>query len=402
MTDIELTEHGSRLSLPLSDALGRALIESRLVEAKRDPSHAGHWLVKAKGIVGVARVIVDDGEAVTIRIAPKVPIVRLLFLLGYALNPKGWRDEDVTLDEEPGLVAAFARLFAVQAERALRPGLLQGYRATEEAALVVRGRVREAEQIRRHYGRFPPLEIVHDEFTMDIPENRLLRAACERLDRLPSTISGAVPAAVRSRLLQLRLRLADVPSIERWDVLPVWQPTRLNARYHNALRLAELVLRGASVEHRPGNIVVTGFMFNMFQVFEDFVTVALREVLTSSGGRCVLQAPLYLDERETIRMKPDLVHYAGDRTPLVVADAKYKKESRGGFPDADLYQMLAYCTALGLDQGHLVYAKGNAPHTAHRVRHAGITIHQHTLDLRLSPDGLLAEIRNLARRFTAA
>jgi 5-methylcytosine-specific restriction enzyme subunit McrC len=38
---------------------------------------------------------------------------------------------------------------------------------------------------------------------------------------------------------------------------------------------------------------------------------------------------------------------------------KYKAEKPGGFPDADLYQLLAYCTTLRLPVGHLVYAEGN-------------------------------------------
>ena len=30
-----------------------------------------------------------------------------------------------------------------------------------------------------------------------------------------------------------------------------------------------------------------------------------------------------------------------------------------GYPNADLYQVLAYCTVLGLKVGRLIYAKGN-------------------------------------------
>ncbi|MEU0516727.1 hypothetical protein [Streptosporangium sp. NPDC006007] len=228
-----------------------------------------------------------------------------------------------------------------------------------------------------------------------------MRAACERLCRLPGGVPGGIPGDVRGRLLRLRVRLADITLIGRGHEPPAWRPTRLNARYHKALRLAELVLRGASVEHRPGDVTVNGFLFDMAGVFEDFVTVALREALTGSGGHCALQATHHLDERHAIRMVPDLVWYADDGAPLAVADAKYKAGKPKGFPDADLYQMLAYCTALNLPEGHLVYAKGNAPHAAHRVQHARITIHQHALELDQSPAGLLAEMEGLAQRLAA-
>ncbi|MGS2641173.1 McrC family protein [Streptosporangium sp. LJ11] len=393
MTVIELTEYGAASSVPLDDAAGRALATSRLGEAAPDPYGQGRWRVRAGGKVGVATVAVPGGEAVTVRITPKVPIARLLFLLGYSLSAKGWRNEEVQLEEEPEL-PALARLFERQAQTALRQGLLQGYRNIEETSLVVRGRIREAKQIRRHHGRLIALEIAHDEYTSDIAENQLLRAACERLCRLP----GGIPTDVRGRLLRLRVRLADVTVLGRGQELPRWRPTRLNARYRNALRLAELVLRGASVEHRPGDVTVNGFLFDMPRVFEDFVTVALREALADSGGHCVLQATHHLDEHQAIRMIPDFVWYADDNKPLAVADAKYKAEKPEGFPDADLYQMLAYCTALGLPEGHLVYAKGNAPHASHRVRNARITIHQHALELDQPPAGLLAEVEALARR----
>jgi 5-methylcytosine-specific restriction enzyme subunit McrC len=157
-----------------------------------------------------------------------------------------------------------------------------------------------------------------------------------------------------------------------------------------------------SVEHLPGDVTVTGFLFDMAKVFEDFVTVALRYALTGDSSRCVLQAQHHLDENDTIRMVPDFVWYADDGTPLAVADAKYKAEKPEGYPDADLYQMLAYCTALNLPEGHLIYAKGNAPHAAHRVRHTGVLIHQHALELDQPPAGLLADVRALASQLGPA
>lgn len=89
MTVIELTEHGRGRSLPLDDATGRALADSRLVEARPDPSRRGQWRVRARTRVGVAAVTVPGGRTVTLRITPKIPVARLFFLLGYSLDPKG-------------------------------------------------------------------------------------------------------------------------------------------------------------------------------------------------------------------------------------------------------------------------------------------------------------------------
>jgi hypothetical protein len=187
----ELREHGAACILPLDDLTGRAAA-SDVVEADPDAFRPGIWRVSPGRKVGTATVAVRGGGTVLVRIAPKVPVARLLFLLGYSRNAKGWREEDVRTAGVDELLPAMGRLYEQQAESALRQGLLQGYRTVEETALVVRGLVRQAEQICWHYDRQPPVEIVHDKYTTEIPENQLLRTACERLLRVPKTASWTV------------------------------------------------------------------------------------------------------------------------------------------------------------------------------------------------------------------
>ncbi|MFB9518395.1 McrC family protein [Streptomyces cremeus] len=392
-TSIELVEYGPARSVPLPDAVGRALAAGRIVDAAPDPYAPGNWSLRATSNVGAISVQVPGySAALTLRITPKVPVARLFFLLGYSLDPvRNWREGPVEVAEHRDLLPALAHAMERHVDRALRRGLLQGYRVTEETSLVVRGRIREADQFRRHFGAPLPVEVVYDEFGVDIAENQLLRTAVERLLRLPG-----VPAEVRRRLLHQRARLVDATPVVRGRPLPDWQPSRLNSRYHQALRLARVILDDWSAEHHAGGLHIDGFLFDMNKLFEDFVTVALREALRGAGRTARLQDAHHLDEAAAIRMRPDFVLYGAAGDPCAVVDAKYKAEKRGGFPDADLYQMLAYCTALGLPEGHLVYAKGNAPHAAHEIRNAGIVIHQHALDLDQDPDGLLADVATVA------
>ncbi|MEV2210406.1 restriction endonuclease [Streptomyces sp. NPDC050997] len=398
MTEVHLVEHAPAKVVSLPDSAGRALATSKVVDAVPDPYEPGLWRLRAGSKVGAVALEVPGGETVRLRITPKVPIGRLFFLLGYSLDPRGWRDGAVDIAGHDELLPAFAHAVERQTDRALQQGLLQGYRPTEATAFVVRGRIREAEQIRRRFGASLPVETAYDEFTTDIAENRILRAGVERLLRLPG-----VPCAVRTRLMHHRARLANATPLVRGQPVPGWQPNRLNARYHHALHLAGLVLDGASAEHLPGGLRMNGFLFDMNKVFEDFVCVALREALAAYGGHATLQARnIYLDEGGAIRMRPDLVWYGESGVPLVVADAKYKAGRPQGYPDADLYQMLAYCTSLGLKNGHLVYAKGNAPHVGHMVRHSGIVLHQHALDLGQAPSVLLRAVSALTASMVRA
>ncbi|WP_367574574.1 McrC family protein [Streptomyces griseoaurantiacus] len=407
--DVMLHEYGPTVSVPLGAAAGRALAASgTLLSVTPDPAREGHWLLRAGSRVGAVRA--PGGQVV--RIMPKTPVGRLFFLLGFSLDAeRAWREEgEGTVDtgSYEDLVPALAHAVERRVDAALRQGVLQGYREVEEAALVVRGRIREAEQIRRHFGRTPPVEIAYDAYTADTAENRILRAAVERLLRLPG-----VPGPVRRRLAHQRVRLADALPLVRGEELPRWQPSRLNSRYQPALRLAGAVLRGSSPEHRPPGsepLAVDGFLFDMNKLFEDFVTVALREALREHGLTARLQDPHHLDTANLVRVRPDLVVHTGDgRTPLAVVDAKYKVEKGDGYLNADLYQALAYATVLGLREAHLVYAAGRRPERVHEVRGTatapdgrGVRLYRHSLDLSGTPAQLRSTLRGLAGRLAAA
>jgi 5-methylcytosine-specific restriction enzyme subunit McrC len=380
-----LREAGRPETVALDDEVGYGLVESGVVTAVR--LGPGLWEVAAGDKVGVA--IVGD---VVVRIRPKVPIGHLLFLLGYSRSPDAWRLESVPMATTDELVPALAAAFVGQAERALETGVLQGYVETEDELAVLRGRVREQEQLSRRFGLAVPLLVRYDDHSTDIAENQLLLAAASRLLRISD-----VPPQIRSRLRRLRGALADVSPLPGGAPLPRWLPTRLNARYHVALTLAEVVLSNRSLDIAAGPRFASGFLIDMIKVFEDFVTVALRQALTRHfGGRCTAQdTSRSLDLGRLVSLRPDLVWYR-DGQPAAVVDAKYKAEKPQGFPQADVYQLLAYCVGFELAHGHLVYAKGNEPQLSHVVPNAGVTIHAQALDLAASPLELLGGVKDLA------
>ncbi|WP_163553841.1 hypothetical protein [Candidatus Frankia alpina] len=78
-----------------------------------------------------------------------------------------------------------------------------------------------------------------------------------------------------------------------------------------------------------------------------------------------------------------------------VLDAKYKIEKDADSPDA-IYQLLAYCTALGLPAGHVVYA-GTSTEACHTYTlTTGTTITFHPLDLTADLHILRRQINEIA------
>ena len=385
MTTVTVTAWDTTEVTGLTSSQARALTATNALSVAPGWD-AGVWTVTAGPHVGVLEV-----DGVDVRIRPRISIARLVFLLGYASNPSAWRDEPAGLDDQPDLWPAMAQVFIRRADKALERGLLQGYRTEESAELVLRGRFREAAQLRLHGGLAVPLEVRFDEYDIDIAENRLLRAATERLVRVPR-----VPVVAMHRLRHILSRLADVSRLVPGQPLPSTPTSRINARYQPALALARMILRSRSVDVLDSGVRATGFLVNMNTVFEDFVTVALTEALAPYGGRCVAQDRHVLDEDGLIKLRPDLVRYGPTGRPIAVVDAKYKAETPAGYPYADLYQLLAYCTTLHLPIGHLVYAEGELNDVRHQVRHAEIAIVQHALNLRQPVPALLAQVADLA------
>jgi 5-methylcytosine-specific restriction enzyme subunit McrC len=277
----------------------------------------------------------------------------------------------------------------------LDTGLLQGYRVTEEALPVVRGRIRIDDQLKRRPGQWLPIEVAYDDFTIDIAENQMLRAALEYLIRNP-----LVGSEVHRRLMSLAPRFAEVSRLVPGAPLPAWQASRLNARFESPLRLADLILASTSFEHRVGEVRIDGFVLDVARIFEDFVTVTMRAALKKLVPGTVVEAqyPVWLDTDSLISMKPDIVWVDARRVPLAALDVKYKAERPSGFPNADIYQAHAYATALGLGDAHLIYAKGNEGVQSYEVRESGVLVHAHVLDLAATPAALLSHIDDLAWR----
>jgi 5-methylcytosine-specific restriction enzyme subunit McrC len=377
---LRLTEAGPAQSVALNAEQARRLTAANILDV-RPGAVADSWTVRAARKVGAARV----GD-IEVRIEPKVPVARLLFLLGYARSAQDWRDEIVSVPAQVDLIPAVAAALWRQIERALRQGLLQGYQTFEETSPVLRGRLRETDQLGRRPGLPLPLEIRHDEYTVDIAENRILATAAERMLRVPG-----VDTESRRMLRHQANRMSEVTRLRSGERPPAWRPSRLNARYQIALRLAELVLAGSAVEAGIGRVMSNGFLVDMPRVFEDFLFVALRHhIEVRYGGAVASQVPGHLDQGRRIDLRPDILWRRGGRVAAVV-DAKYKAYT----PADDAYQMLAYCTVFGLRQGHLVYVTGERPADRHLVRNADIEIVCHGLDLSVPPSALLGQVAKI-------
>jgi 5-methylcytosine-specific restriction enzyme subunit McrC len=381
--DLARLQEGQVLaSIDLTRAEAVALNASQLVTVRPGPDG---WQVTAAYVVGAVRC----GD-LQVRVHPKVGPLQVLRLLARAHGVAGLNlaDSLVGIAADLDLTAVLALLFTQEASRAMAAGPLRGYRTEEQTLPLLRGRLRLRDQELRRFGMLVPLEVSVDEWTTDTDENRRIRAACRRL-----LVLADVPQNVHDRLVRLDRILADVSLAPSGATVAPWTPTRLNARLHRLLHLADLVLDHATVEHRIGPIEVHGFALSMAWLFERLVTQLLMEC--SGRVRVLAQQTSLLDTQGRLTIKPDLV-FADGLEIVAVADTKYKLlDEDGKFPNADAYQLVSYCARLGLQIGHLIYAAGDPSPEPYQIDGAGIRLVVHSVKMDQSVEALEARVQAL-------
>lgn len=389
---LKLTEYQTTYGVALSEDELHALqaIAPSVAVAPSAQSRGAYDLTPSSEI---GTLILGD---LRVLIHPKIPMENVFFLLCYAADPRLWWRMDFQFETAPDLLEAVAPAFIHHVRNAFRRGLLQGYLQTEESLYGIRGRLRFEDQLRNRYGIFPPAEVRFDDYTEDIEENRLIRAAVEALLRLRVRL----PRTVRElRTVQFSLREITRVAYSAADV-PEIHYSRLNEHYRPALNLAALILQRASFHYSFGSTDACRFLVDMNQVFEDFVVVALRSALGLNERRFPQGARgrrLRLDEQQRIRLRPD-VSWWENGTCCFVADVKYKRVSGETVPNADLYQLLAYLIAADLPSGMLIYAAGEAEPFRHTIPKAGKQLEIVTLNLNQRPQEILQDIERLAAR----
>ncbi len=341
----------------------------------------------------IGAVQLDD---LAVEIQPKVPIEHVLFMLSYTVGVEKRKTERFSFGRSPSVIEAVIPSFLRHVEHAFRRGLLQGYRQTEDKLNTVRGRIRLEDQIQRRFNIAPPIEVRYDEYTEDIVENRLIKAALFALGR-----HRLRNLALRQGLRRYDPVLAPVSLVPytRHQV-PTLTYTRLNRRYEPATELARVILGGAAFELRHGKVTGHAVVFDMAKVVEDFIVVALREGLRLSAKAFCQGASgktLHLDDRRRVSLEPDLSWWDRNRCRFV-GDVKYKLLKEGKPDRADLYQMLAYTIAADLPAGLLIYAASDAAPLTYAVPLANKQLNVVTLDLGQSPTQILEQLASLARK----
>jgi 5-methylcytosine-specific restriction enzyme subunit McrC len=383
---LTLTEYGTgEIELTaVQERTLRHLARGRLTTLPGDS--VNRWRIKASCYVGT--IVTPD---VRILITPKVATTNLFYLLEASGRPLDVGAAVFDYERTMDLVPSFATFFARHLETALTRGVPRAYQEIQERLAGIRGRVDLPAQLRLA-GLPVPAECRFDEYTADIPLNRILRGAAVRLLRLPG-----VTVSTRQALQRLAAQLDEASSPRPADLQSEIAFTRLNEHCRPAEHLARMVLRGSSLLDAAGSAGAAVFLIDMNKAFEEFVASRLTRYLS---GQLIVrtQWPERLDTTGQVRIKPDLVFERNPGMIAYIADSKYKITDDGFGREADYYQILAYTSALNVPEGMLIYCQhdGSALPRQIEVRNLGTRLATRALRLDRTPGHVEQELQALA------
>ncbi len=245
------------------------------------------------------------------------------------------------------LLEVFVAEFLRTVEHIVKRGLRSDYTQKQDNLFALRGKLLVAPHLRQNLFRADRFFTEHDEFSIDRPENRLLRAALRRV--LILSASQANQQLAR----ELNFVFADVPVSRQARI--DFQRVRLDrgmGHYGDVLAWAKLILSDESPLTGMGSHAAPSLLFPMEAVFEAFVAKHLAKQLAQPLMLKTQARSHHLvrhREQNWFRLKPDLLVRDAERDVLVL-DTKWKLldglKSNGtdkyGLSQDDFYQLQAY------------------------------------------------------------
>lgn len=260
------------------------------------------------------------------------------------------------------LLDLFVRMFLDEIHRLIQRGLKSDYTLNRDNATCIRGKIIFSEHIRKNLLHRERIFVEYDVFSVDCPENRLVKSTALYLQRHATNLQN------RKDLRTVLSVMEQIPAsrnVEQ-DFIRCGQ-SRSRSDYQRLLELCRVFLQGKCFTAFSGGQAALALLFPMERIFESYVAAVLRRHLDSKQYRVRVQAiGKYLFEQppKQFALRPDLVIEDLNSGALTILDTKWKLLSplwhNYGISQTDMYQMYAYQKEYNARQAVLLYPNCSA------------------------------------------
>lgn len=323
-------------------------------------------VITAKKYVGI--ITMNDGT--TIEILPKIyssikdddcgtRTKRVLFDMLKTLRETPYKSLQTSYVniEKMNIFEVFVRMFVDEIFLIVKRGFKCSYETVEENISFFKGKMLFSEQIKRNCSHKERSYVEYDEFTVNRPENKLLKAALLYLYKRTASSKNRNDI----KILLNAFSNVEISTDYKGDFAKCI-PDRNMKDYSTALMWCRVFLMGKSFTSFAGSEATLALMFPMETLFESYVAGLLRKKLSKSDFVVSVQDRRYhlFDEPgKKFLMKPDIVVKRKSDGALFVLDTKWKvldaNKTNYNISQADMYQMFAYQKKYGAEHITLIY-----------------------------------------------
>lgn len=342
-----------------SDAEGAAPARRSAIRCRRGTDD--QWQVEVPNRIGV--IAVGD---VTIRVMPKIEQSHFMYLLrqidrlGAHLTTA---DVQVASEALGGFWEVLAHSYLWAAERLIRWDLSRDYIELQDELNFARGKIIAAPTSRNLLRGRMAFALQFDEFSVDTPLNRVVRAAAWAVAKHP-----LLDERLRRRARRVRARMDEVGELQPGDLRLATLDRRV-AHYRDALTLAQLILQDADLSWRQADVGGRAWLVRTPILMQRGICSVLDSGLRPRWPVRARQLTLVSPTGETIN--PDLVF---GRPEEAVGDVKYRYGASKWIRQ-DVYEVVAFGAAFRTTAGAIVDFTHGQPRRPdivigdYRVRH---------------------------------
>lgn len=237
----------------------------------------------------------------------------------------------------------FIDMYVQETLELVKTGLKSGYIQREDNLRYYKGKLQIANHIKHNAGHKERFYMAYDEYLVDRPENRIVKATLLKLHAVTEVASTS--ATIRKLLMSFE----NVSNSTNFDAdFARITKSRETKAYELLIEWSKVFLRNKSFTTFAGSSSTKSLLFPMEHLFEAYVAYHLRKA--AADYHVSLQDKHhYLFDEPTGRfqLRPDIVMTNKSTNATIILDTKWKHLTNNpsynyGISQSDMYQMFAY------------------------------------------------------------
>jgi 5-methylcytosine-specific restriction enzyme subunit McrC len=363
----------------------------------------GRKIITARSYVGL--ITMKDGTV--IEILPKIYGIgqseddtkRIFLEMLKTLKNVPFKDFNVSslkTDRLKNLFEIFISMFVGETAMLLKQGLQASYNSVERNERFFKGKLNVPQDIKHNHINREKFFVRYDEWSLNRPENRLLKATLRFLQKLTRN------DRTKLKILHILTCFTGVGNSVDFEAdFSKCAVDRSMSHYDKALSWCKIFLRGNSFTAFAGSEIAHALLFPMEKVFESYVATKLLRQIPSDVELRTQDNRYSLFDHPTraFNLRPDIVLIDGDKA--FVMDTKWKMLSENvcnyGISQSDMYQMYAYSKKYKASKIVLIYPQPDTLCSKEFSSDDGVNVEVSFFNL-LQPEESLRALIRLAER----